>query len=441
MSSFKALGLNDDIVGEILAFSPTFKTLHATVLVSKAFYRVFRAHPKSITRAVAYNLVGPALPQALRVIRHPYRDYLMDKAPFPRIAACPEDCAPPVIAAREKMELEANARLVGQMEDIYSLMVKDRTSKTSILTSVESWRFRRAMYRIMLYCTIFSSHHYEGVDDEDIVEIEAQRTALLNEYNTDELKQLYSAVQFLSNVFDSSNCDYVSLDALLSTGPSGAVHAWESRGIDGVLGVQDSEWTEGYFAYPLANVYRARKVALPSFELPSAGILDSVNGADDVCSRCAAPHGLELYTETTWRRFATDYVLLKPKLSGNPTILHYFQEVVDPLVETPRHAGELYRRFVWAANRRVCYLGSNRPVLPSLLHRVCAAARLGVVITGKDERFVIVVNDSRLGLTEPQLDGSLLKTAGALRAGWKCELQHEQHHAETKNHLCDPVKI
>ncbi|KAF7372888.1 hypothetical protein MSAN_00495000 [Mycena sanguinolenta] len=427
MSSFKALGLNDDIVGEILAFSPTFKTLHATVLVSKAFYRVFRAHPKasrapqSITRAVAYNLVGPALPQALRVIRHPYRDYLMDKAPFPRIAACPEDCAPPVIAAREKMELEANARLVGQLEDIYSLMVKDRTSKISILTSVESWRFRRAMYRIMLYCTIFSSHHYEGVDDEDVVEVEAQRTALLNEYNTDELKQLYSAVQFLSNVFDSSNCDYVSLDALLSTGPSGAVHAWESRGIDGVLGVQDSEWTEGYFAYPLANVYRARKVALPAFELPSAGILDSVNGADDVCSRCAAPHGLELYTETTWCRFATDYVLLKPKLSGNPTILHYFQEVVDPLVETP---ATLENFIAGLFGLRTGEFATWDPTDLYCLRCFTEFVQQHVWVWLLRERM-------NAGWIPPE----------NCRDGWKCELQHEQHHAETKNHLCDPVKI
>ncbi|KAJ6460528.1 hypothetical protein C8R45DRAFT_1108942 [Mycena sanguinolenta] len=71
----RAFPLDDDIVGQIMVSCPTFGTLEVSALASKAFYRGLRAHPKSITRAVAYNIVGPALPQALRVIRYPYDDY------------------------------------------------------------------------------------------------------------------------------------------------------------------------------------------------------------------------------------------------------------------------------------------------------------------------------------------------------------------------------
>ncbi|KAJ6467830.1 hypothetical protein C8R45DRAFT_1105936 [Mycena sanguinolenta] len=68
--------------------------------------------------------------------------------------ACPEDRTP-VIQADDIGKLEENSRVVEKLEDVYSLLVKDPTSKTTLLTPDESCRFHWAMYRIMLHCTIF----------------------------------------------------------------------------------------------------------------------------------------------------------------------------------------------------------------------------------------------------------------------------------------------
>jgi hypothetical protein len=71
------------------------------------------------------------------------------------------------------------------------------------LTSDESWRFRRAMYRIMLYCKQFPGLRFDLYDDDYIEELRQQRTAALAEYPTDELLQLHSVVKFLRNIFVS----------------------------------------------------------------------------------------------------------------------------------------------------------------------------------------------------------------------------------------------
>ncbi|KAF7341678.1 hypothetical protein MSAN_02066100 [Mycena sanguinolenta] len=240
MRSSTVSPLNDDIVGQIMAFCPTFNTLLATILVSKAFHRVFQTHPKSIIRAVSYNVVGPALPQALRVIRYPYHDYCTPKDdPSAMAGACPEDWQNlPVICADEISMLEENARVVGELENIYSLMAKDRMSKTSVLTAEESWRFRRAMYRIMLYCAIFSSFYYDFAERAGELEaIQNQRTAVLAEYPTDELRQVSSAVEFLSQIHDGSIWRGVDLDTFLSACPSGALRVWEARSADVLLDI------------------------------------------------------------------------------------------------------------------------------------------------------------------------------------------------------------
>jgi hypothetical protein len=61
--------LPSDILDRVLSFISDFKTLQTVLITSRALYDVFQAHPHSIVRAVAHNVVGPALPQALRVIR------------------------------------------------------------------------------------------------------------------------------------------------------------------------------------------------------------------------------------------------------------------------------------------------------------------------------------------------------------------------------------
>ncbi|KAF8207326.1 hypothetical protein K438DRAFT_2077410 [Mycena galopus ATCC 62051] len=145
-----------------MTFCTSFDALKNITLVSKTFYRVYQTHPKSITYAVAANVVGPALPQALRVIRYPYppdRQTRDEQGEEPLAKACPEGdtIAASGITVEEKNALCDNMDTVQTLEDIYSLSQKDRTSNTSVLTLAESYRFQRAAYRIMFYCTLFSS--------------------------------------------------------------------------------------------------------------------------------------------------------------------------------------------------------------------------------------------------------------------------------------------
>ncbi|KAJ7848825.1 hypothetical protein B0H14DRAFT_2356546 [Mycena olivaceomarginata] len=317
MGSCNGLLLDDDILDRIMTFCPTFGTLQSTILVSKAFHRVFQAPPKSpIQSTVAYNIVGPALPQALRVVRYPYDGYTSDGDPSTMAEACPEDHDPTVITAAEKTTLQENSRVIAVLEDIYSLTNKDRTSKTSVLTSPESWRFRRAMYRIMLYCHLFPGNRYSqeeiDPDDEELLDkIRKQRTAILSEYPTDDLREVHSAVKFLCSIFDSvTNArtlsshsaslllttyfeNQMSLKPFFSTGPSGALRAWQDRSyhvleddIDLMFFEDDEEIPlfVGYLSLPLKNIWTARNITPPKDDPASMWILDQVNGANDTCA-------------------------------------------------------------------------------------------------------------------------------------------------------------
>lgn len=56
-----------DILDRVLTFLPDFKTLSAVLRTSKHhFYQVFQVHPKSIVLSIAYGIVGPSLPYAIK---------------------------------------------------------------------------------------------------------------------------------------------------------------------------------------------------------------------------------------------------------------------------------------------------------------------------------------------------------------------------------------
>lgn len=129
------LPVTDDVVDRILSFSPTFSSLLATILTAKSIYTVFQTHPKSILRAVAFNITGPALPQALRCIRHPnivkypprsgarldsdnYINATVKKSSDVDIDGGDLLAAP--ITAAETHLIVANAKVVARLEDLFS---------------------------------------------------------------------------------------------------------------------------------------------------------------------------------------------------------------------------------------------------------------------------------------------------------------------------------
>src|ERR1700722_132642 len=114
MHALRHFPLDDDIIYRILRFLPDFITLRDTITACRAFFSAFKAHPNSINRAVAYNLVGPALPQALAVARQfsiqPGVDW------FDRV----EIDTNTVIHQSEARLLQRNASVVHELEDLFS---------------------------------------------------------------------------------------------------------------------------------------------------------------------------------------------------------------------------------------------------------------------------------------------------------------------------------
>jgi hypothetical protein len=76
---------------------------------------------------VAYNIVGPALTQALRVLRYPKHNpdgtlWATDKEDPETVATtCPEEHAATVITSEEKRRLREDSEMLDALENIYSL--------------------------------------------------------------------------------------------------------------------------------------------------------------------------------------------------------------------------------------------------------------------------------------------------------------------------------
>ncbi|KAJ7818120.1 hypothetical protein B0H14DRAFT_2601543 [Mycena olivaceomarginata] len=103
MCALSAFPLDDDIVAHIMTFCSTFGSLHSATLVCHTFHRVF-----------TYNIVGPALPQALRLLRYPYPNDKASAAIDPIILAtnCPEEHdTASLITAKEKILLQVDSEL------------------------------------------------------------------------------------------------------------------------------------------------------------------------------------------------------------------------------------------------------------------------------------------------------------------------------------------
>ena len=157
--------------------------------------------------------------------------------PLTMATTCPEEHdASSLITAKEKKCLEDDCELVEALENIYSSMcvpllwagvelavlrIKDRKSNASVLTWEESFRFRRSMYRIMLYCELFGGSHYhlneiDNLDEGTIKKVWRQRTAVLNAYSLDQILEIYSSVGFLRSLLEK-----LMEDELMRTGDEG----------------------------------------------------------------------------------------------------------------------------------------------------------------------------------------------------------------------------
>ena len=96
-------GLFPELILHVLKGLSDFETLAALIKTCKYIYNIFVAGPESVVDAVAYNLVGPALPQALLLLP----GWTADGGLY--------------LARRGARETAEHASVVSQMEDTYSL--------------------------------------------------------------------------------------------------------------------------------------------------------------------------------------------------------------------------------------------------------------------------------------------------------------------------------
>ncbi|KAJ7660591.1 hypothetical protein B0H17DRAFT_330811 [Mycena rosella] len=371
-TSFGAANLPDDILGRFLDAAPDFDTLNAAVGVSKRWQGVFVTHPKAIALSVAHNIVGPALPQAVCFLRYPYpekeEDSWADPEDQEEVDSTTEDDTEDEdggganrrvntrkegkpgtkkpepfsegdeiseLSPQERTELQGNAGIVSQLEEIFSLRHKDRTSETSRLTALESHRFSRAMYRVMLYCQLFywplNLDDIDSMEDdlEALEKIQKGRYTMLNQYSTAELLEIRAVVAFLhelikvvlgNKLFDDGK------DICISTGPAVILQAYLTNSSDPfddavepevMDGNEDNVFFGGFFSIPMKRIWKERKTVPPESEWDA--ILDVVCGKSDACAQCGVVAGLKLWSEANWKNLINvDFCALLPgKLGQN----------------------------------------------------------------------------------------------------------------------------
>ncbi|KAJ6608036.1 hypothetical protein B0H10DRAFT_2069371 [Mycena sp. CBHHK59/15] len=301
-----SLPVDEDVVDRILTFCPTFGTLQSAMLTSKSFYNVFATWPKSITRSVAYNIVGLALPQAICVLLsvkpdepvNEYSDLL--QSPWPETT---DISMSPI--ANEKILLAKNAELVRCLEYIFSVRHKDRyrTSQTTQLSSMESWRFRRAVYRNLHYCDVFEESkywpdHYGFHFDTDFIrEMVAVRATMLQDYPTEELYELHAVVDFLRELVQWIHMNNLGIphnygDCRASIGPAHVLSAFEDRSIDAIYQhvMFDNEEMSpilfNYYSAAFMAIWKCRDVKPPPSDTSRQGL-----SPGQTCSG----HGLDLW--------------------------------------------------------------------------------------------------------------------------------------------------
>ncbi|RDB14571.1 hypothetical protein Hypma_016314 [Hypsizygus marmoreus] len=312
-----SLPLDDYIIGRLLTFLPSFSELSAMILASKSFYAVFEAHPNSVIRAVAYNAVGPALPQALRVLRsHPPDDENSTQQWSEADPLSP-------ITSHEICELIANAGVVEGLEDLISSRHKDRKYQTSQLNPTESFKFCRAVYRWMLFSTVFPLHIlelYVEPIEEDVEEIRLARKVFLSQFSDCELLELYSVAFCMRDIAewaaaaDSTNL-FNSLsdigDLAHASGPAKLLGAYLSGcsyslrdllGDDSFEDYEESPLIQGYILWPLREILEHRNAKqIDENETHLLSILDNIHHqAKDPCTFCDNECGFDLWNETNW---------------------------------------------------------------------------------------------------------------------------------------------
>ena len=118
-----AFHLSPDIIDHVLVSLPDFATLLSTILVSKSFHQVFKAHPGSTLISVAATQIGPeVLPCALRLAHFKRYDYLASRATYVQEFPLERDFShtEALVATSYVGALARNDRVVRELELFFS---------------------------------------------------------------------------------------------------------------------------------------------------------------------------------------------------------------------------------------------------------------------------------------------------------------------------------
>ncbi|TRM63858.1 hypothetical protein BD626DRAFT_261804 [Schizophyllum amplum] len=317
MRHLSAFPLDDDLIQLVLCHLPDLPSLRSATCSCQAIYRVWRTYPVQIEYAVVTNVIGCALPQALRLARF---ELFMDGEMA--ADAYPENVGPVRITRRELNFMKMTAENVRELEDIFSRRHKSRRLPTSQLTYDESRRFRQ-VYRILVFCILYGVNNgldYELTrdwDDEAVAEARKQRYTFLRQYSADALREIHMVARFLQQLHHS--LDEVSdpeigvametfHDFALACGPLAYLDCYRGHNFDAVeeyggfiAEFPDHNWDmfAGFLSDPLKRIMDARKAVLKDDDWTV--ILDNVpDDAQATCEQCHAVKGFELYDESNY---------------------------------------------------------------------------------------------------------------------------------------------
>ncbi|KAG7088760.1 hypothetical protein E1B28_012726 [Marasmius oreades] len=454
MKNLSGLPLDDDIICRIFTFLGDLDTLKSAILTSKSFHNVYNSQSSFIRRAVVENFVGPALPQALQVVRCREPRHVDSETEDEDASETDERDS---FSNEEIAQLVDNARMFRILEDVFSLRHKNRKFNKSQLTGVESLKFQRAMYRISLYCKKFPGTLTQNLDlgEEEIpATAKAQRIErkkFLSQLSTEELHRIHTVSRFLIEIIEwAQQCETGETEDLsdyLSVGPAVIYECYDEGSMQplyDVLGCEDLPTDDlfeeepllaGFLSRPLRKLFAERNSKTLSDDSSHwDSILDEVQGQDDSCSRCEQVKGFDLWGRTTYKFLYQQTVdlepgtglvtLLKGQLSRNAVESRYFRGLVKKIPD----AESIYEQVVeellnsdykqpefddWRADDSLC-TDCLTKFLKENLH---------------------------LWLLDKKIQAGDDVPKDDCWYGWNCRTQtHNADHARKLNHICEPTK-
>ncbi|KIK69771.1 hypothetical protein GYMLUDRAFT_523134 [Collybiopsis luxurians FD-317 M1] len=337
----------------ILCASTSFKSLFATVRASKAVYNVYTKNAEKVLSTVAVNLVGPAYPLAIQLVR------LELEENNSTVQSKEEGDSPLKLAVREVCSLADKAQLVREWEDLFSWRMKNFRSTTTQLTQVESWRFQKAMYRLMLYSRLFPKdksaynikhdssgqpypnfysapqpHSLTSLFPELTKEL-TRRKEFLSEIFSNELRQLRFVTDFVIQIIrwvDSVDGYHMKgvrdyIDIALSAGPAVILECYKTLGFEPLTEAinrlcpettpeyfEDTQMRpllSGYIIHLIDEILRDRDTD-GGFYDDGNGVLESEPNMYEPCAKC----NNQIYMMGLWGKTTWDYLSLPSQTLG-----------------------------------------------------------------------------------------------------------------------------